>query len=173
MRFKASQHLKMAALLDEQAELSRERAQKQASMAEVFRMVARRAAAKEEPSAKTEPPQVLVAPPGPFEPIEVWENFLTEVMAMSESAQAPRALLYAETMIALKKEELVPTPSKLPFMVAMIDEPGPFGDNLSEWRQFLSEVEQLPDSIQKRHTVTRAKQMIATKLWGDRTGSSL
>lgn len=160
----------MAALLDKQAELSRERAQKQASMAEVFRMLARRATAKE---AEIEPRLALPAPPGPHEPIEVWENFLTEVTAMSEAAQKPRTILYAEHMIALKKEELVPTPSNLPFLVAMIDEPGPFGDNLSEWRQLLSDVEQLPDSVQKRHTVNRAKQMIATKLWENKTGSSL
>ena len=48
-------------------------------------------------------------------------------------------------MIALKKEELAPMPSNLAFTVAMIDEPGPFGNNLSEWQQFLAELEQLPE----------------------------
>jgi hypothetical protein len=68
-------------------------------------------------------------------------------------------------MIGLKKEELAPMPSNLAFMVAMIDEPGPFGNNLSEWQQFLAEMEQLPDSVQKRQTVNNAKQMIAMKMW--------
>src|SRR5260370_3071917 len=66
-------------------------------------------------------------------------------------------------MIALKKEELVPMPSNLPCMVALIDEPGPFGNNLLEWQQFLAEMEQLPDSVQKRQTVNNAKQMIAMR----------
>jgi hypothetical protein len=165
MQFKSHQHLKMAALLDEQAQLSRERAQKQASMAEVFRTLARKAEAKEEPLATTEPRLMTIDSPGPFEAIEVWEKFLAQVTAMPESAQKQQTILHAEHMIALKKEELVPMPNNLPFMVAMIDEPGPFGNNLSEWQQFLAEMEQLPDSVQKRQTVNNAKQMIAMKMW--------
>lgn len=160
MRFNASQYLKMAALLDDKAKLSRERAHKQASLAEVFRVLARKATAQE-----GEPPFAPIDPPGSFEPVEVWEKVLVEVRASPDFAWKQQTILYAEHMIALKKEELLPMPSNLPSIVAMIDEPGPFGDTLSEWRQFLSEVEQLPDSIQKRHAVTRAKQMIATKLW--------
>ena len=103
--------------------------------------------------------------PGMFSSLEIWEQFLAEVRAMPESAQKPQTILHAELMIALKKEELAPMPSNLPSIVAMIDEPGPFGNNLSEWQQFLAEMEQLPDSVQKRQTVNNAKQMIAMKMW--------
>ena len=103
--------------------------------------------------------------PGIFSSLEIWEQFLAEVRAMPESAQKPQTILHAELMIALKKEELAPMPSNLPSIVAMIDEPGPFGNNLSEWQQFLAEMEQLPDSVQKRQTVNNAKQMIAMKMW--------
>ncbi len=100
-----------------------------------------------------------------FDSLESWEQFLAEVEAMPDSVQKPPTILHAGHMIALKKKELVPMPSNLPFMVAMIDEPGPFGNNLSEWQQFLAEMEQLPDSVQKRQTVNNAKQMIAMKMW--------
>ena len=100
-----------------------------------------------------------------FDSLETWEQFLAEAEAMPDPVQKQRTILHAEHMIALKKEELVAMPSNLPFMVAMIDEPGPFGNNLSEWQQFLSEIEQLPDSVQKRRTVNTAKQMIAMKMW--------
>jgi hypothetical protein len=90
---------------------------------------------------------------------------LTEVEAMPDSVQKRQTILHAEYMIELKKEELAPMPSNLPFMVAMIDEPGPFGNNLSEWQEFLTEMEQLPDSVQKREIVNKAKQMIAMKMW--------
>ena len=103
--------------------------------------------------------------PGMFSSLEIWEQFLAEVRAMPESAQKPQTILHAELMIALKKKELAPMPSNLAFTVAMIDEPGPLGNNLSEWRQFLAELEQLPDSVQKRQTVNNAKQMIAMKMW--------
>ena len=100
-----------------------------------------------------------------FDSLETWEQFLTEVEAMPDSVQMPGTIVHAKRMIALKKEELAPMPSNLAFMVAMIDEPGPFGNNLSEWQQFLAEMEQLPDSVQKRQTVNNAKQMIAMKMW--------
>src|SRR6267378_760966 len=101
MRFDASQYLKMAFLLDEQAELSRKRVQRQASMAEVFRKLARKAAAKEEPIAVTEPRLVIVDSPEQFEPIEIWEQFLAEATAMPESAQKAQTIQHAEHMIAL------------------------------------------------------------------------
>ena len=100
-----------------------------------------------------------------FDSLETWKQFLAEVEAMPDSVQKPQTILHAEHMIALKKEELVPMPSNLPCMVALIDEPGPFGNNLLEWQQFLAEMEQLPDSVQKRQTVNNAKQMIAMKMW--------
>jgi len=100
-----------------------------------------------------------------FDSLESWEQFLAEVEAMPDSVQKPPTILHAGHMIALKKKELVPMPSNLPFMVAMIDEPGPFGNNLLEWQRFLAEMEQLPDSVQKRQTVNNAKQMIAMKMW--------
>ena len=100
-----------------------------------------------------------------FDSLETWEQFLTEVEAMPDSVQMPGTIVHAKRMIALKKEELAPMPSNLAFTVAMIDEPGPFGNNLSEWQQFLAEMEQLPDSVQKRQTVNNAKQMIAMKMW--------
>ena len=103
--------------------------------------------------------------PGMFSSLEIWEQFLAEVRAMPESAQKPQTILHAELIIALKKEELAPMPSNLAFTVAMIDEPGPFGNNLSEWQQFLAELERLPDSVQKRQTVNNAKQMIEMKMW--------
>ncbi|MBR1250009.1 hypothetical protein JQ609_24175 [Bradyrhizobium sp. AUGA SZCCT0169] len=157
--------MKMALLLERNSEITDpESAKKQASMAEVFRRLAHKAA-KEEPFAANEPRIMMNDPPAPVEAIEVWERFLAEVMAMPETAQKPQTILYAEHMIALKKGELIPMPSNLPSMVAMVDEPGLFGDNLSEWRQFLAEVEQLPDSVQKRQTVNNAKQVIAMKMW--------
>jgi hypothetical protein len=103
--------------------------------------------------------------PGMFSSLETWEQFLAEVKAMPDSVQKPQTVLHVEHMIALKSEELEPMPSNLPFLVAFIDEPGLFGNNLSEWQQFLSELEQLPDSVQKRKTVNNAKQMIAMKMW--------
>jgi hypothetical protein len=103
--------------------------------------------------------------PGLFDTLNRWEQFLTEVEAMPDSVQKRQTILHAEYMIELKKEELAPMPSNLPFMVAMIDEPGPFGNNLSEWQEFLTEMEQLPDSVQKREIVNKAKQMIAMKMW--------
>ena len=54
--------------------------------------------------------------------------------------------------------------SNLAFTVAMIDEPGPFGNNYREGQQFLAEMEQLPHSVQKRQTDNHAKQMIAMKM---------
>ena len=103
--------------------------------------------------------------PGLFDSLETWEQFLAEVEAMPHSVQKPQTVLHAEHMIALKKEEFAPMPSNLPFMVAFIDGPGPFGNNLSGWQEFLAEMEQLPDSVQKRQTVNKAKQMIAMKMW--------
>jgi hypothetical protein len=100
-----------------------------------------------------------------FDSLETWQQFLAEVEAMPDPVQKAQTILHAELMIGLKKEELAPMPSNLAFMVAMIDEPGPFGNNLSEWQQFLAEMEQLPDSVQKRQTVNNAKQMIAMKMW--------
>jgi hypothetical protein len=82
--------------------------------------------------------------PGMFSSLEIWEQFLVEVKAMPESAQKPQTILHAEYMIALKREELEPMPSNLPFLVAFIDEPGLFGNTLVEWEQFLAEMEELP-----------------------------
>jgi hypothetical protein len=103
--------------------------------------------------------------PGFFDSLETWEQFLAKVEAMPNSVQKQQTVLHAEHMIALKKEELVPMPSNLPVIVAFIDGPGPFGNNLSEWQEFLVEMEQLPDSVQRRRTVNKAKQMIAMKMW--------
>jgi len=100
-----------------------------------------------------------------FDSLETWEQFLAEAESMRDSVQMAQTVLDAEHMIALKTEELAPMPSNLPFMVAFIDGPGPFGNNLSEWQEFLADMEQLPDSVQKRQTVNKAKQMIAMKLW--------
>lgn len=103
--------------------------------------------------------------PGLYNSLKTWEQFLAEVEAMPDSVQKPQTVLHAEHMIELKKEELAPMPSNLPFLVAFIDPPGPFGNNLSEWQEFLADMEQLPDLVQKRHTVNSAKQMIAMKIW--------
>jgi hypothetical protein len=103
--------------------------------------------------------------PGLYDSLETWEQFLAEVEAMPDSVQKPQTVLHAEHMIELKKEELAPMPSNLPVMVAFIDPPGPFGNNLSEWQKFLADMEQLPDSVQTRQVVNKAKQMIAMKLW--------
>jgi hypothetical protein len=93
----------MAALLDEQAELSRERAKKQASMAEVFRKLARKAAANEEHLRTTEPRLVMVDPPGPFDSTEIWEQFLTEVLAMADFLGKDSIVEHAELMISVRK----------------------------------------------------------------------
>jgi hypothetical protein len=106
----------------------------------------------------------LIDEPGMSSALEIWEQFLAEVKAMPESAQKPQTILHAEYMIALKREELEPMPSNLPFLGAFIDPPGRFGDTLKEWEQFLVEMEELPDSVQKRQTVNNAKQMIAMKM---------
>lgn len=98
-----------------------------------------------------------------FDTLETWEQFLAEAAAMPDSILKPQTILHAEHMVALKKEELAPMPSNLPSLVALIDEPGIFGDTLAEWEEFLTEMEQLRDSIQKRETVNRAKQVIAMK----------
>ena len=104
--------------------------------------------------------------PGLFDSLETWEQFLAEVEAMPHSVQKLQTfLLHAEHMIELKTEELALMPSNLPVMVAFIDPPGPFGNNLSEWQEFLADIEQLPDSVQKRESVNNAKQMIAMKQW--------
>ena len=111
------------------------------------------------------PPSIgFLDEPGMFSSLEIWEQFLAEVKAMPESAQKPQTILHADYMIALKREELEPMPSNLPFLVAFIDEPGLFGNTLVEWEQFLAEMEELPDSVQKRQTVNNAKQMIAMKM---------
>jgi hypothetical protein len=70
--------------------------------------------------------------PGFFDTLETWEQFLAEAEAMPDSVLTPQTILYAEYMIALKKEELDPMPSNLPFMLALIDEPGMFGNTLAE-----------------------------------------
>jgi hypothetical protein len=103
--------------------------------------------------------------PGLYDSLETWEQFLAHVEAMPDSVQKPQTVLHAEYMIELKKEELAPMPSNLPVIVALIDPPGPFGNNLSEWQEFLADMEQLPDSVQKRQAVNNAKQMIAMKMW--------
>jgi hypothetical protein len=45
----------------------------------------------------------------------------------------------------------------------LIDQPGMFGDTLAEWEAFLTEMEEFPDSVIKRETANRAKQVIAMK----------
>jgi hypothetical protein len=101
--------------------------------------------------------------PRAFSSLEIWEQFLTEVNAMPDSDQKPQTILHAEYMIALKREELEPMPSNLPALVVLIDEPGLFGNTLVEWEEFLAEMKELPDSVQKRRTVNRTMQMIAMK----------
>jgi hypothetical protein len=103
--------------------------------------------------------------PGLYDSLKTWEQFLAEVEAMPDSVQKPQTVLHAGRMIELKKQELAPMPNNLPIMVAFIDPPGPFGNNLWEWQQFLADMEQLPDSVQKRQNVNNAEQIIAMKLW--------
>jgi hypothetical protein len=107
--------------------------------------------------------------PGIFDSLETWEQFLAEVEAMRHSVQKPQTVQHAAHMIALKKEELAPMPGNLPVIVGFIDPPGPFGNNLSEWQEFLADMEEWPDSVVKRKHVNEAKQMIAIKLWEYRT----
>jgi hypothetical protein len=165
MRHSRQQHLQMAILLEGKSEADSDpvNAAKQSRMAKAFRRLAQRAPPEEQHS---EPHQILgptMDEPRMFDPLETWERFLNEIEARPDSFQE-QTILHAELMIALKKEELAPMPSDLAFMVAMIDEPGPFGNNLSEWQQFLTEIVRLPDSVQKRQTVNKAKQMIAMKM---------
>jgi hypothetical protein len=98
--------------------------------------------------------------PSPFDTLEAWAQFLTDSILM------PQTILYAKTMIALKKEEfeleLDLMSGKLPFGGALIDPPGPF-DTLATWGQFLAGMESMSDSFIKRETVLRAKQVIAMK----------
>ena len=78
--------------------------------------------------------------PSPFDTLEAWEQFLTDSILM------PQTILYAKTMIALKKEEfeleLDLMSGKLPFGGALIDPPGPF-DTLATWGQFLAGMESM------------------------------
>jgi hypothetical protein len=165
MKHSSQQHMKMAALLDEKAKAQPDPkiAKKQTDLANVFRMLARRATAQENHSSTNNLPVVMLDEPGMFEPLDIWEQFLAEVKAMADSVLKTQAILHAEYMIALKKEELEATPSNLPLFAGLIDEPGMFGSTLAVWEQFLTEMEELPDSVQKRQTVNRAKQVIAMK----------
>jgi hypothetical protein len=167
MRHSRQQHLRMAILLEGKSEADPDpvNAAKQSRMAKVFRLLAQRASQEEGHSMPHQTLGPTEDEPGTFDPLGTWERFLTETKALPDSVQKAQTILHAELMIGLKKEELAPMPSNLAFLVAMIDEPGPFGDNLSEWQQFLAKMEQLPDSVQKRQTVNNAKQMIAMKIW--------
>jgi hypothetical protein len=102
----------------------------------------------------------MIEEPGAFDTLEAWEQFLADSILM------PQTILYAESMIALKKEELELEldlmSGKLPFGGALIDPPGPF-DTLATWEQFLAEMETMSDSFLKRETELRAKQVIAMK----------
>jgi hypothetical protein len=102
--------------------------------------------------------------PEVFSSLEIWEQFLAEAKAIPESDQKSQTILHAEYMIALKREELELIPSNLPALWGFIDEPGLFGDTLVEWEQFLAEMMELPDSVQKRRTVNNAKHVIAMKM---------
>jgi hypothetical protein len=97
---------------------------------------------------------------GTFDTLEAWEQFLTHSILM------PQTILYARTMIALKKEELEldldVMSGKLPFGGAFIDPPGPF-DTLATWEHFLAKLETMSDSFIKRATILDAKRMIAMK----------
>ena len=101
----------------------------------------------------------IIGEPETFDTLEAWEQFLTDLILM------PQTILYAETMIALKKEELEleVMSSNLPSGGAFIDPPGMFGDTLKEWEQFLAQMQTWSDSVLKRETVLRAKQVIAMK----------
>jgi hypothetical protein len=100
----------------------------------------------------------MIGEPGTFDTLEAWEQFLTDSILM------PQTIRYAETMIALKREELEleVMSSKLPSGAAFIDPPGPFS-TLAAWEQFLAEMQMMSDSVLKRETVLRAKQVIAMK----------
>jgi hypothetical protein len=98
-----------------------------------------------------------------FETLETWEQFLAEVEAMPDSILKPQTILHAECMVALKKEELDPMPSNLSFLAGLSDEPGMFGDTLAEREEFLTDMDKSSDSVLKRETVNRAKQVIAMK----------
>jgi hypothetical protein len=100
----------------------------------------------------------MIGEPGTFDNLEVWERFLAGSILM------PHLIRYAETMIALKREELEleAMSSKLPSGAAFIDPPGPF-DTLAAWEQFLAELVTISDSALKRETVLRAKHVIAMK----------
>ncbi len=50
-----------------------------------------------------------------------------------------------------------------------LDEPG-FFDTLETWEQFLAELDELRDSVQKRQVVNNAKQVIAMTKWEYGTG---
>jgi hypothetical protein len=108
------------------------------------------------------PHQVLsrIGEPRISDALEAWEQFLTGSILM------PQTIRYAETMIALKKEELQLeldlVSGKLPPGGAFIDPPGPF-DTLATWEQFLAELDSMSDSLEKRETVLLAKQMMAMK----------
>jgi hypothetical protein len=102
----------------------------------------------------------MIEEPGALDSLQAWEQFLTDSILM------PQTTIYAETMIALKKEELEleidMMSGKIPVGGALIDPPGPF-DTLAAWEQFLAEMQTMSDSVLKRETVLRAKQVIAMK----------
>ena len=111
-------------------------------------------------SGRSPPVLSMIEEPGALDSLQAWEQFLTDSILM------PQTTIYAETMIALKKEELEleidMMSGKIPVGGALIDPPGPF-DTLAAWEQFLAEMQTMSDSVLKRETVLRAKQVIAMK----------
>ena len=106
----------------------------------------------------------MIGEPGTFDTLEAWEQFLTEVKAVPDSILKPRAVLHAEQMIALKRDELELDLSKQPLGSVLITLPGRFSP-LATWEKFLAEMETMSDSLDSRLAILNAKQIIASKKW--------
>jgi hypothetical protein len=51
-------------------------------------------------------PMILIDEPGPYEPLQIWEQFLAEVEAMPDFRLKDRVVQNAKWLIAQKKQEL-------------------------------------------------------------------
>ena len=126
MRFSQQQHREMARRLHERSKKNADpgKAKKQAAMANVFRMLAVRAAGQkinssqkatpviDEPTpfadlpvAQQKRPTGMIDPPSPFDTLETWETFLKELRAMPDSDLLPHLINQAKEVIMKKRRQ--------------------------------------------------------------------
>ena len=119
MRFKASQHARMADLHEKKAAAQcLQKKSKLIAMAKVYRTLARRAEARECKVTDNEPPLSggLISEPGMFDSIEIWEHWLAEVEAMADFSLKQYAIYNAKRMIEHKRQQLRGSRDGVPWM---------------------------------------------------------